>query len=733
MHAAAWLCGLLVFSAAMWTVAALQGDRGSTRDTAGLLVGVASAGLAVWGLWAALRALRGQRTALVIAAELARAVLKEEGKQYRQLLGGDLQSLNGPIDLRFNLIAASGVSHGGGGPGAEGSLRNIAAYYRSLAPGRLVITGASGNTAGTSDAGTGKTVLAVALILGLARDRAASEPVPIRLSASSWSGDSIRNWLVTHLIRVFHFPLREARALVEAHFVLPVIDGLDEMDAVEQPGYTSRAAQLLRAVEAYEREGAKAPVVVTCRRPHYEALVDADTHPQVSAEIGIARVDAGHIRGYLRERIGYSEQNLARWQELLDAVTAPSASPVLTEALNTPWRLTLAAVVYEERDPDTGVFLRDPKDLVRLADSGELYEHLLDRYIKAAVHARSGGEGQWPRRRLDHVAVWRHLAVLAAYLHSNTARPPRIVAGRELSGTDMVLDELWPLAGVRRPRVVSALLVVFLAFFTVGLYLMADGANTVVNAVFYGTLTVLGVAAAYGVAWPQPARISLRTTATLSGFGRVVSTMLAGGAVGGMLGGLYYSIDWFASGVPPYEFWELIHWPSVPGWVGFVGLLYLTLSVRDHPLSDPRGGLRGDLATWLASACLLGALEAVELLARPEADTAVRLEGPALGASALAFGLALVIGWGLVFSLKDSFPATQGIRGALGGPASLRYVSFLLCTRGHLPWRLGSLLHCCYEMGLLRVAGAAYQFRHRELQEHLATRPHSPGARSVTR
>ncbi|KQX78540.1 hypothetical protein ASD48_35090 [Streptomyces sp. Root1310] len=45
-------------------------------------------------------------------------------------------------------------------------------------------------------------------------------------------------------------------------------------------------------------------------------------------------------------------------------------------------------------------------------------------------------------------------------------------------------------------------------------------------------------------------------------------------------------------------------------------------------------------------------------------------------------------------------------------------------TRQPLPWRLGHFLRWCYRSGLIRVAGTAYQFRHRELQDHLAR--HAP-------
>ncbi|MFF3489696.1 hypothetical protein ACFYXC_41820, partial [Streptomyces sp. NPDC002701] len=94
-----------------WTVNALPGAEGQS-DPAGLLallpslVGVVLGG---WGAWAGIRALQAQRTASVIAEELARLVARAEGAQYRQLLGSGLAAPDGRIDLTFT-VTATGMS-----------------------------------------------------------------------------------------------------------------------------------------------------------------------------------------------------------------------------------------------------------------------------------------------------------------------------------------------------------------------------------------------------------------------------------------------------------------------------------------------------------------------------------------------------------------------------------------------------------------------------------------------
>ncbi len=208
---------------------------------------------------------------------------------------------------------------------------------------------------------------------------------------------------------------------MDANLVLPVIDGLDEMDPGTAPGYTSRAAALLRRIERFEHGGAHCPVVVTCRHAHYQALVEAEAEPRIVARIAVARVDASRAHSYLSQRVAGTERARARWQPVLSALDTVAADPagtvqpehtLLAETLDTPWRLTLAATVFEERTAD-GRYLRDPAHLLVLATGGHLYEYLLDQYVGAAVAARHRGaddasrpSGTDTRPRLAADATW---------------------------------------------------------------------------------------------------------------------------------------------------------------------------------------------------------------------------------------------------------------------------------------------------------------------------------------
>ncbi|MFE9859219.1 hypothetical protein [Streptomyces sp. NPDC005780] len=94
--------------------------------------------------------------------------------------------------------------------------------------------------------------------------------------------------------------------------------------------------------------------------------------------------------------------------------------------------------------------------------------------------------------------------------------------------------------------------------------------------------------------------------------------------------------------------------------------------------------------------------------------------------STLEFELVGMLADGLTFepAIGLAYGLAVGLTGGLAAAPARRYAVFLLCSRGRLPFRLVVFLDWACEAGLLRYAGPAYQFRHRELQQWLTTRPH---------
>jgi hypothetical protein len=85
-------------------------------------------------------------------------------------------------------------------------------------------------------------------------------------------------------------------------------------------------------------------------------------------------------------------------------------------------------------------------------------------------------------------------------------------------------------------------------------------------------------------------------------------------------------------------------------------------------------------------------------------------------------GSALGVGLGFSFAVM----LTVGLAVLLAYASScVRYTIGQACaaTRRRLPPRLSRFLFWAHESGLLRISGATYQFRHRELQDWLSARP----------
>ncbi|MEU9851800.1 hypothetical protein [Streptomyces sp. NPDC047974] len=601
-----------------------------------------------------------------LAELLAREVVRREQGEYARWLDG---RTGGRIDLAYTVLVHGQVE----GAPAQGRLSELTVLYGRLSPPRMVITGAEV----TDDAGTGKSLAALSMVLDLARDRQPGQAVALRLAATSWTGQDLEEWLVRHVVDVFGVGRGTARRLVEARLVLPVVDGVDELDPPGTAPYSSRAAALVRLLNDWQHGTQPAAVVVTCRRGVHDGLVGAEAHLRAAAVVRLAPVDAEQGRGFLRTTVADTEAGLSRWQPVLDALAGSSggartpqapaeAAARLRDVLATPWRLSLATAVYQERAPD-GRYRRDPAELLPLAASGTLRHHLLDLYVPAALTARGDGAVD------PHGPARSRLAVLASYLDDN--RGGRQAEGRTLSATDLVLPELWPMVGARRTkRAIRGACLAWAA--AVEVVVVIRAAVTSWDQLGLSFLPLFAVLFAFVPdLWEGEDRMLLRP--------RRFALGCALGSVPVVLIGLLVptmgsTADWV---VPAAAFGLMTG--------GALGIAV----VPDERRDGPRALIRSDVVTWLL---FLGDLMAVFGL--------------------LGYGAAG--GRGVLLALPPL---------AVFGPLvfhtlSFRYLVFLVMARDVLPWRLGRFLHACHQAGILRTAGAAYQFRHHELQDHLAGR-----------
>ncbi|MBF8193573.1 NACHT domain-containing protein, partial [Nonomuraea sp. K274] len=150
-------------------------------------------------------------------------------------------------------------------PGLDVHIADMVRNFRALRCRRLVILGGPG---------TGKTTLAVQLVLELLRTRQPEEPVPVLLSASRWDDrvhPRLQDWLAASL--AMDYPALRAEGLgpdipetlVARGEILPVIDGLDEL-----PGHAR--AGMLTALNRSMCETDQ--LVLTCRTEQFTESVE---------------------------------------------------------------------------------------------------------------------------------------------------------------------------------------------------------------------------------------------------------------------------------------------------------------------------------------------------------------------------------------------------------------------------------------------------------------------------
>lgn len=744
-----------------WTGVVLGRGGLDAGDTAGVLsfvAGLVSMFVGAGSFWAALAALRGQRDPESVARHLALHVAVEAERRYTALLGGDLGGL---VDLHWTARLSGQISSA---EPLSGRLTGLAAFQRGLLPGRVVVTGHTLTAGRSADAGTGKTLTATTLLLALSRNRSPSHPVPVPLSAADWPGTPLHEWVLDQLVRVWALPPAEAELLMQAHMVLPVIDGIDEAGSDEVPGPHSRSSLLVQAVNDFQGTGMRGAAVVTCRAGAYCALDRAGAAARTVAVVQLGPVTPSMAREYLENRVADTTLDLARWRPALDALHPPTGSGAppqalqLREALSTPWLLTLAATVY--RRP-RGNVAPDPQQLLLHAGAGSLREHLLNRYPAALVATAPAGSRA---ARLDPVATWRRLHVLADYLNDPSANPDDEV---NMSGW-----QLWPIGGYARVRRIELALVAVLTAILVIVPTVLLGSDALALA---GTAWVVligpGVLVRQQPAGPATSGLGLlrtprgRRSGALRLACAVALTCVAWGVVGLL--------------------------PAVALGAG-LGLTLLLDSALAEPLTEPRRPLRDDLGWWLTlwaltggafvllasfglgtvlptalALCLdmqlgllgdfrMGAVRGgAEFLLGLTADTVPAL-APAV-VTTLAAGVAVTAAFGigpatvtavvllpLLIMLGRWTPVTDWlgavvsylISGVLvlclsltsgwAGGAWLRYTAMRIAMARRVPYRLTAFLSTCEEAGLLRPAGLGHQFRHRQLQDHLAQFPDPP-------
>jgi hypothetical protein len=541
------------------------------------------------------------------------------------------------------VIAAAGLTF----TSSSARISEVVAAFRGLDRRRLVITGG---------AGTGKTTLAVQLLLELLAHPKSGEPVPVLFSLVGWNPQEqprMQDWLTARLERDYpglrSFGDDTAQALVERGKILPILDGLDEVPATLRPGIITALNDA-----AFP---AGSGLILTSRRAEYAEAVagagDVLTAAAVIAPLALTRLEAA---SYLRKLLPPNPG--AAWSTVLDQLETGTAAD-LAIVTASPLGLWLVRAIYVDGHQDPTPLIVEG-GIPRPIHAPTLQAQLLDQLIPAVLHNRppiprrrsaDSDVPLRPGRQYDPDDVRRWLTTLAVELRAAETR-----------------DWLWWYLARRT----------------------------------FPTSTSGGLTA-------EPAHTYLRVR------GRVPELL------GTLLGAVLVSVP-------------------------VCGLLFMLLGgladwLRGGILSGLVDGLRSGLEVQLEVGLVIGlVIGLVDGLIGfgTSSNIAQRASSPAESLHGDRLTVLLTSAVGLVTALVIGLVSGLLVGGAVGGllmgglvavilvePGNRAWPAFLvasgwLAARHRLPWRLMAFLEDAYRLGLLRVAGSAYQFRHAELQDHLA-------------
>ncbi|HEX2159201.1 MAG TPA: NACHT domain-containing protein [Actinomycetes bacterium] len=518
--------------------------------------------------------------------------------------------------------------------------------------------------------GAGKTVLAMLLTLALLGRRQPNEPVPVLLGLSRWdpTAEHLHAWLARRLGEDYPATRSSGFGPDVPQRLLAAGRVLPLLDGLDELPDDVRAI----AVAELDRAHGAQPLVLTCRSEEFERAVATGGTLTAAAVVELEPVAAGQAAAFLQTTAPPAVT--ARWDEVAGHLHANPEGD-LACALSTPLLVALARAVYASP-------ARDPAELVALARAGgrtAVQDRLLEGFIPAAFAALPPAPGSLaPSRRWDPQAARRWLTVLAVHLDRQHTR-------------DLAWWQLHRLLPARTVGMLVGLVFGLVVGLVSGLVL--ELFTGVLIGLTVGTVIALVVGfRGRAQAWEAPAQVATRV------WGRLGRLAL------GLMGVSAVILVFVVLG-------EL----GVRRWTGLEGgLILLFLLGLAGVLDDV---LRRPVDTTLA-------VTPRSVYHRDRIVTIVR---------GLIGGLTL----GLAFGLADRFsggPAVGFTSGlavglVLGAWGRFTLVRGWLALRGHLPWRLLGFLDDAHRLGVLRQAGAVYQFRHALLHDHLAASGAPPSTR----
>jgi eukaryotic-like serine/threonine-protein kinase len=153
------------------------------------------------------------------------------------------------------------------------------------------------------------------------------ERVPVIINLSSWKKEPIAEWISHELSEKYRVPRKIARFWLQRGYLLPLLDGLDEIEITKQP-------DCVNAINAFVEEFHPSGLVVCCRLNEYRWL---PKRLKLNGAICIEPLSSEEVSKYLDA----GGSKLPGLREAIDT------DPVLHELAQTPLMLSIMSLAYQ--------------------------------------------------------------------------------------------------------------------------------------------------------------------------------------------------------------------------------------------------------------------------------------------------------------------------------------------------------------------------------------------------
>jgi eukaryotic-like serine/threonine-protein kinase len=604
--------------------------------------------------------------------------------------------------------------------------RDVSAIYD--ATGLLLILG---------EPGGGKTTT----LLNLARtllERARNdirERVPIVVNLSSWNKKQpLAGWMSNELSEKYRVPRKIALFWLEHDYLLPLLDGLDEIETALQP-------DCVAAINAFIEEFRPSGLVVCCRLNEYRWL---PKRLKLNGAICLKPLSSQEVNKYLDE----GGPKLAVLREAIDN------DLVLHELAETPLMLSIMSIAFQGGNVDE---LSQQKGNLE-----ERRKKIFEFYVEEMFQRKGRGSLVFPKEKIIGWLSW--------------------LAGKtkEYSQSEFLVEGLQPswlsprAERVAYPGIVAlsfGLIVALIYGLTCGLAegLISGLNNGLISGLNHGLIggSIIGIAVRFGCLSKSVLKngiISGSVSGLIIGLTVALSPEqfalrgesyngLAYGLIGGLLTALF--VGWISglgvgslNHIAPVEtiIWRWNHfWQrTIPGlilglMVGLIVGLVVAMCVMSYSVLVSSFPLMITIActlffgtlglvVGLVSGLISGFTDRV-MMDKPYPNQGIKLSGQnclaAFLVTCLIFELFFAPFGGLMVGLTlGPFFAFSGLIVCLnrGGSAVIKHYALrlILWRSGHTPLNFIKFLDLCAHLILLKKVGGGYIFIHRMLLEYFA-------------